>query len=79
MSKKRWEDIVSIEEVPNLAFGLSEQRLRERLEEQLVRYMRAEGEAPTIKAIASAIARVVEADHLEMAEQLERAGVRLVP
>lgn len=70
---------MSIEEVPNLAFGLSEQRLRERLEEQLVRYMHAEGEAPTINAIAAAIARVIEADHLEMAEQLERAGVRLTP
>ena len=49
---------MSIEGVPNLSFGLSEQRLRERMEEQLVRYMHAEGEAPTINAIASAFARV---------------------
>jgi hypothetical protein len=57
-------------------FGLSEQRLREDLEEELIRSMRAEGNAPTIHAIAASIARVLEEDHLRMAEQLEAAGVR---
>jgi hypothetical protein len=58
-----------------LFFGLSEQRLRDGLEEELIRTMRAEGNAPTIHAIAASIARVLEADHLRMAEQLEAAGV----
>ena len=61
----------------DLSFGLSEQRLREGLEEELVRYMRAGGEAPTIRAIAAAIARIIEQDHITMAEQLARAGIRL--
>lgn len=59
------------------AFGLSEQRLREGLEEELIRSMRAEGGVPTIHAIAASIARVLEQDHLRMAEQLESCGVRL--
>lgn len=58
-------------------FGLSEQRLREGLEEELRRAMRAEGNAPTIHAIAAAVARIVEEDHLRIAEQLEAAGLRL--
>ena len=45
----------------DLSFGLSEQRLREDLEEEFLRYMRAAGEAPTVRAIAAAIARVIEA------------------
>ena len=57
--------------------GLSEQRLREGLEEALIRTMRAEGNVPTIHAIAASIARILEEDHLKMAEQLEEAGVRL--
>ena len=57
--------------------GLSEQEIRESLVEELIRAMRAEGGAPTIHAIAHSIARVLEDDHLRMAEQLERAGVRL--
>ena len=57
--------------------GLSEQRLREGLEESLIRTMRAEGNVPTIHAIAASIARILEEDHLKMAEQLEEAGVRL--
>jgi hypothetical protein len=57
------------------AIGLSEPELRHQLEEELVRAMRAEGEAPTIHAIAHSIARVLEKDHLRMADQLERAGV----
>jgi hypothetical protein len=59
------------------ALGLSEQEIRENLVEELIRAMRAEGGAPTIHAIAHSIARVLEDDHLRMAEQLERAGVRL--
>jgi hypothetical protein len=58
-------------------FGLAEHELRTALEEELVRAMRAEGEAPTIHAIAHSIARIIEQDHQRMAEQLERAGVRL--
>jgi hypothetical protein len=58
-------------------FGLSEQRLREGLEEELIRTMRAEGGAPTIHAIAASVARIIELDHLRMAEQLQAAGVAL--
>ena len=57
--------------------GMSEQELREALQEELVRAMRSEGEALTIHAIAHSIARVLEFDHLRITEQLERAGVRL--
>jgi len=63
-------------EISVTAFGLSEQRLRERLEEELIRAMRAEGGAPTIHAIAASIARILEEDHLRMAEQLAAGGVR---
>lgn len=62
------------------AIGLSEATLRHELEEELVRAMhamRAEGEAPTIHAIAHSFARVLEQDHLRISEQLKRAGVRL--
>lgn len=65
------------EYVADLSFGLTEQRMREGLEEELLRYMHAEGGAPTIRAIAAAIARIMEEDHLKMAEQLTRAGVRM--
>jgi nucleotide-binding universal stress UspA family protein len=57
--------------------GLSEQEIRERLEEELVRAMRSEGGAPTIHAIAHSIARVFEEDHLRIADQLDRAGIGL--
>ncbi len=57
--------------------GLSEQEIRERLQEELIRAMRSEGEAPTIHAFAHSVARILEEDHLRMVEQLERAGVRL--
>jgi len=60
-------------------FGLSEQELREALEEELVRAIRAEGEAPTIHAIAHSVARILELDHLRMVEQLRKAGIRLDP
>jgi hypothetical protein len=59
------------------AFGLPEAELRAALEEELERAMRAEGDAPTIHAIAHSVARILELDHLRVAEQLERAGVRL--
>lgn len=68
---------VSTEQSAVANFGLSEQRLREGLEEELIHSMRAEGGAPTIHAIAASIARLLEQDHLRMAEQLEAAGVRL--
>jgi hypothetical protein len=58
-------------------FGLSEQRLRDQLEQELLSAMRAEGNAPTVHAIAHAVARVIELDHLRIAEQLEAAGVRV--
>ncbi len=57
--------------------GLTEQELRESLEEELLRSMHVEGDRPTVHAIAHSIARILEQDHLRMAEQLERAGVRL--
>jgi hypothetical protein len=52
--------------------GLSEQELRERLEQELVQAMRAEGGVPTIHAIAHSIARVLTEDHLRIAEQLQQ-------
>ena len=59
------------------AIGLTEAELRQELMTGLLRAMRAEGEAPTVHAIAHSIARVLHEDHLRIAEQLERAGVRL--
>jgi hypothetical protein len=57
--------------------GLSEEELRDELTRELLLAMRVEGDAPTVHAIAHAIARVLELDHLRIADQLERAGVRL--
>lgn len=57
--------------------GLPESELRHQLADELIRAMRAEGDAPTVHAIAHSIARVLQQDHLRIAEQLERAGVRL--
>ena len=62
---------------PCPALGLTEQELRERLETELVQAIRSEGDAPTIHAIAHSIARVLEEDHLRIAEQLRAVGVRL--
>jgi hypothetical protein len=56
--------------------GLSEQELRTALEEELIRAMHAEGDAPTVHALAHSVARVIALDHLRIAEQLEAAGVR---
>jgi hypothetical protein len=58
-------------------FGLSEQEVRDRLQEELLRAIRSEGDAPTIHALAHSVARILEEDHLRMAEQLERAGVQV--
>jgi hypothetical protein len=76
VSMRSGTDMTTSEDPAGASFGLSEQRLRESLEEELVRYMRTAGNAPTIHAIAAAIARVLEEDHLAMAEQLTGAGVR---
>ena len=59
------------------SFGMNEQELRNRLEEELLRAMRVEGERPTVHAIAHSIARVLHEDHLRMLEQLDRAQVSL--
>jgi hypothetical protein len=60
-----------------VTLGLSEHELRAELEEELVRAMRFEGAAPTAHALAHAVARVLELDHMRIAEQLRAAGVRL--
>jgi hypothetical protein len=60
-------------------FGLSEQELREALEEELVRAIRAEGDAPTIHALAHSVARILELDHLRTVEQLRKARIRHDP
>lgn len=56
--------------------GLSEQELREALAEELTLAVRTE-RGLTVHALAHSIARVLELDHLRLAEQLEQAGVRL--
>lgn len=65
------------EYVIRAGLGLSEQELREALEEELACAMRTEGGVPTVHALAHSIARVLELDHLRIAEQLERAGVQV--
>jgi hypothetical protein len=66
--------------------GLREQELREALEDELVRAIRAEGEVPTIHAIAHSVARVLELDHLRTASSSagrefgsKRARISAVP
>jgi hypothetical protein len=56
--------------------GLAEHELRSQLEEELVRAMRAEGEVPTVHALAHSVARILELDHQRMAAQLERGAYR---
>lgn len=51
--------------------------LRQGIEEDLIRAMSAEGNTPTLHAIAQAVARTIELDHLRIAERLEAAGERL--
>ena len=59
------------------SLGLSEQELRDALGDELDLAFRTEGNAATIHAIAHSVARVIVLDHLRMAEQLERAGVKI--
>jgi hypothetical protein len=59
-----------------ISLGLSEQELRDALTEELTLAFRTE-RGESVHAIAHSIARVIELDHLRIAEQLERAGVRL--
>lgn len=61
------------------SLGLSEQELRDALTEELAISFRAEGDTATIHGLAHSIARVIELDHLRIAEQLEGAGVVLRP
>ena len=60
-----------------ISLGMSEQELRNILTEELTISFRAEGNTTTIHGIAHSIARVIELDHLRIAEQLEKAGVKL--
>lgn len=60
-----------------ISLGMSEQELRDALTEELALAVRAEGDTVTIHGIAHSIARVIELDHLRIADQLERAGVAL--
>jgi hypothetical protein len=60
-----------------VSIGLSEQRLRELVEEELLRAMPPRAAVPTVEAVAHAFARVLEVDHLAITEQLQRAGVHL--
>jgi hypothetical protein len=48
-------------------FGLAEHKLRSELEDVLVRAMRAEGQAPTVHAIAHSVARILQLAHQRMA------------
>jgi hypothetical protein len=59
-----------------ISVGLSEQELRDALTAELTLAYRTE-HGGTIHAIAHSLARVLELDHLRLAEQLEQAGVRL--
>jgi hypothetical protein len=63
--------------IDQVELGLSEQQLRTALEEELIRAMHAEGDAPTVHALAHSVARVIALDHLRIAEQLDAAGVTL--
>lgn len=60
-----------------ISLGMSEQELRNILTEELTISFRTEGNTTTIHGIAHSIARVIELDHLRIAEQLEKAGVKL--
>ena len=62
-----------------ISLGLTEQELRSILTEELELAFRTEGYTATIHGIAHSIARAIELDHLRVADQLEKAGVRLKP
>jgi len=80
-AERRSRLCVPTREVPvstrTATIGLSAAELRHELERELLLAMRAEGDAPTVHAVAHSIAQVIEHDHLRIAEQLERAGIRL--
>ena len=59
------------------SLGMSEQELRESLAGELDLAFRAEQNTATIHAIAHSVARIIELDHLRIAEQLAQAGVHL--
>jgi hypothetical protein len=59
------------------SLGMTEQELREALADELTLSFRTEQNTATIHGIAHSIARVIELDHLRIAAQLERAGIRL--
>jgi hypothetical protein len=58
------------------SLGMSEQELREALSNELELAFRTE-HGVTIHGMAHSIARVIALDHLRLAEQLEREGIRL--
>jgi hypothetical protein len=58
------------------SLGMSEQELREALSDELALAFRTE-RGVTIHGMAHSIARVIALDHLRIAEQLERGGIRL--
>ena len=60
-----------------IPLGLTEQELRNILTEELGLAFRTEGDMTTIHGLAHSIARVIELDHLRVAEQLENAGIEL--
>ena len=57
--------------------GLSEQELRELLDEELERALHAQGGEWAPDVLAHSNARILHLDHLRIVEQLEAAGVRL--
>ena len=58
------------------SLGMSEPELREALSDELELAFRTE-RGVTIHGMAHSIARVIALDHLRLAEQLEREGIRL--
>lgn len=60
-----------------ISLGMSEQELRDVLTEELTLSFRSEQNTATIHGIAHSVARVIELDHLRIAEQFEEAGMHL--
>lgn len=58
------------------SLGMSEPELREALSDEFELAFRTE-RGVTIHGMAHSIARVIALDHLRLAEQLEREGIRL--
>ena len=65
-----------MDETTQRSLGMSEQELREALSEELSLAFRTEQNTATIHAVAHSVARVIALDHLRLAEQLEREGIR---